>query len=70
VQELKGIEEQLKSAEESSGDMEVLDALIAREKLYARIGAKAEAFKAADEVRIRESGLKWPCIMTQAWMGE
>ena len=49
-QELKGIEDQLKVAEESSGDMEVLDALIAREKFYTRIGNKAEAVKAADEV--------------------
>lgn len=63
LQELKGIEEQLKSAEESSGDMEVLDALIAKEKFYARIGAKAEAYKAADEVsagcRAAEDGDAW-----------
>ena len=30
--------------------MEVLDALIAREKFYTRIGNKAEALKAADEI--------------------
>lgn len=63
LQELKGIEEQLKSAEESSGDMEVLDALIAKEKFYARIGAKAEAYKAADEVgagcRAAKDGDAW-----------
>lgn len=50
MQELKGIEEQLRVAEESMGDMEVLDALIARERLFIRIGNKAEALKAADEV--------------------
>lgn len=37
-------------ATESLGDMEVLDALIAREKYYARIGDKAAALKAADDV--------------------
>lgn len=33
--------------------MEVLDALIAREKYYARIGDKAAALKAADDVSPR-----------------
>jgi hypothetical protein len=37
-------------ATESLGDMEVLDALIAREKFYARVGDKEAALKAADDV--------------------
>lgn len=32
--------------------MEVLDALIAREKFYARVGDKQASLKAADEVRM------------------
>lgn len=40
-------------ATDSLGDMEVLDALIAREKYYARIGDKAAALKAADDVSPR-----------------
>lgn len=38
-------------ATESLGDMEVLDALIAREKFYTRVGDKQAALKAADDVR-------------------
>jgi len=53
AQELASIEEQLKVAIESSGDMEVLDALIAKSKFFARIGNKAEAYKALDEVSRR-----------------
>jgi len=42
---------ELQVATEALGDMEVLDALIAREKYYARIGDKQTALQAADEVR-------------------
>ncbi|TFJ84452.1 hypothetical protein NSK_004437 [Nannochloropsis salina CCMP1776] len=48
--ELAKIEEQLRVATESSGDMEVLDAMIAREKFFARIGNKTAAYAAADEI--------------------
>jgi hypothetical protein len=56
-QELQGIEDQLKYALESQGDMEILDQLIAKSKFFARIGKKAEAYKAGDEV-----SADWPRV--------
>lgn len=54
----------LQVATDSLGDMEVLDALIAREKYYARIGDKAAALKAADDVSRRlVSSACWSGLM-------
>ena len=70
--ELAGIEEQLRVATESSGDMEILDALIAREKFYARIGNKAAAYAAADEILNKpkiSTGKKIDAIMDKVRLG-
>jgi hypothetical protein len=50
AQELKSLEEQMKVASETMGDIEQLDAMLAKEKFFMRIGNKAEAFAAAEEV--------------------
>eukprot|EP00624_Nannochloropsis_granulata_P006407 evm.model.NODE_47661_length_12524_cov_19.198978.5 len=70
--ELAGIEEQLRVATESSGDMEVLDALIAREKFYARIGNKTAALAAADEILAKpkiSTGKKIDAVMDKVRLG-
>jgi 26S proteasome regulatory subunit N7 len=70
--ELAEIDEQLRVATESSGDMEVLDALIAREKFYARIGNKAAALEAADVILAKpkiSTGKKIDAVMGKVRLG-